>query len=320
MGSSTQKGFANIALVMVIVVLVGIAGYFVLIKKLPQPITQQTPTTTPENLTSNWTQFKIDSGAGGGEELVGILPKIEFKYPERLLTKCAPAGPFPNLISKDLDPEKCWYQPSEVSRESFVAQLGSFGHQSDPPVLNLKQWRIEEWAPDYKPGKDTILEEGTINGIDTLEERTPTKVTTYLATGTGRVYSFSHFPISPKNEALYQSILSTFKITASPTIISLLPVSGPVGASVAITGNGFTATGNKVKFGDLGSENNPSYSLNSSDGKTVVFPVPSSNYLSCWYSTPACGASAYSTQPGIYGISVINANGTSNEISFTVMR
>jgi hypothetical protein len=41
-----QKGFANIILVVVIVVLVGAVGYFALIRK-PSPIAQQSPTPTP---------------------------------------------------------------------------------------------------------------------------------------------------------------------------------------------------------------------------------------------------------------------------------
>src|SRR6185436_11657 len=97
----------------------------------------------------------------------------------------------------------------------------------------------------------------------------------------------------------------------------LQPSYGPVGTSIVINGSGFTQTGNRVKFGNLGSENNPSYSLNSSDGKTLVFPVPQGNYLSCWYSRPACMAAQYLTQPGNYNVSVINANGQSNEVSFT---
>ena len=41
-----QKGFANIVLIVVIVILVGAVGYFALVKKSP-PIVQQMPTPTP---------------------------------------------------------------------------------------------------------------------------------------------------------------------------------------------------------------------------------------------------------------------------------
>ena len=111
----------------------------------------------------------------------------------------------------------------------------------------------------------------------------------------------------------------SFIVTSNvPAVTSLNPTSGPIGTTVTITGSGFTATGNKVKFGSLGSENNPKYSFDSSDGKTLVFTVPFSNYLSCWYTNPVCSAAQYSTQPGIYGVSVINGNGTSNSLSFIV--
>jgi hypothetical protein len=98
----------------------------------------------------------------------------------------------------------------------------------------------------------------------------------------------------------------------------LQPNSGVIGSNVTIVGSGFTPTGNRVKFGNLGSENNPSYSVNSSNGTTITFAVPSGNYLPCWYSTPRCLVAMYLTQPGDYVVSVINANGTSNEVVFTV--
>ena len=101
-----------------------------------------------------------------------------------------------------------------------------------------------------------------------------------------------------------------------PTITSLQPSSGGVGASVTIVGDGFTATGNKIKFGSLGVENNPKYILNSSDGKKITFTVPLSNFLACWAS--GCEAPALLTQPGKYEVSVINDNGTSNQVQFTV--
>jgi len=122
------------------------------------------------------------------------------------------------------------------------------------------------------------------------------------------------------NEKLAKQILSTFKFIKL-AVTSLRPTSGPVGTNVTITGSGFTATGNKIKFGNLGSQDNPSYSLNSFDGRTLTFTVPLSDYYACWFSkseVPPCTVPATSTQPGAYGVSVINANGTSNEILFTV--
>ncbi|MDO8301957.1 MAG: IPT/TIG domain-containing protein, partial [Sedimentisphaerales bacterium] len=102
-------------------------------------------------------------------------------------------------------------------------------------------------------------------------------------------------------------------------IISLSPASGPVDTQVTITGSGFTPTGNRVKFGNLGSENNPVYNLNSADGHTLTFNVPTSNYFVCWSTAPdPCSAPAVSTAPGVYEVSVITAYSTSNKVSFTV--
>ena len=103
-----------------------------------------------------------------------------------------------------------------------------------------------------------------------------------------------------------------------PVIKSIQPTSGKVGSQVTIVGGNFTAKNNKVKFGNLGSEGNPRYSLDSSDGKTIIFTVPSSNYLSCWYTKPACLAPATLTQPGVYQVSVSNVNGVSNSMPFVV--
>jgi hypothetical protein len=103
----------------------------------------------------------------------------------------------------------------------------------------------------------------------------------------------------------------------SPSISSLSPNSGVADSQVTIYGSGFTATGNQIKFGDLGIENNPRYSLNS-NGSSITFTVPSSNYMACWDSYPACYMMARDIVPGVYQVSVINENGTSNAINFTV--
>ena len=93
--------------------------------------------------------------------------------------------------------------------------------------------------------------------------------------------------------------------TSTPTISSLSPTSGMNGTQVTIYGSGFTSTGNKVNFGQSGNVNDVGY--NSTNGNTVVFQVPS-------YS----GYTGQAIQPGVYAVSVINANGTSNNLNFTV--
>jgi len=106
--------------------------------------------------------------------------------------------------------------------------------------------------------------------------------------------------------------------TAAPVISQLTPSSGAVGSVVTITGNGFTPTGNKITFGSLGTQYNPAYSVNSTDGSTLSFTVPSSDYHACQASTPPCYIANNFTQLGSYPVSVTNANGTSNSVNFNV--
>ena len=77
MNMNNQKGFANIVLIVVIVAIIAVGGYFVFVKK-SEPITQQptptttqnpTPTATPKNETANWEVYR--------NEKYGI----EFKHP-----------------------------------------------------------------------------------------------------------------------------------------------------------------------------------------------------------------------------------------------
>jgi hypothetical protein len=104
-----------------------------------------------------------------------------------------------------------------------------------------------------------------------------------------------------------------------PSINFLQPNAGAVGTSVTITGNGFTPTGNRIVFGNSGSENNPAYSLSSfNNGTSITFIVPYTNYVACLNSVPACMIAQQLIQPGTYPVSVINANGTSNQVLFTV--
>ena len=102
---------------------------------------------------------------------------------------------------------------------------------------------------------------------------------------------------------------------SSVSVSALSPNSGAVGTSVVITGSGFTSN-NSVSFG--GGYLN---SLSSSNGTTITFTVP--NALG--YCPPvfngmmvACPELSRLVTAGNYNVSVVNANGISNTVSFTV--
>jgi IPT/TIG domain len=103
---------------------------------------------------------------------------------------------------------------------------------------------------------------------------------------------------------------------AAPVISSLAPAQGPVRALITIHGSGFTPTGNDVHFGKIGGTPN----LPSPDGKIVTFVIP-------WTLNPCgfrpanlpCPQFRMVVKPGRYDIHVVNANGTSNAVTFTVV-
>ena len=102
----------------------------------------------------------------------------------------------------------------------------------------------------------------------------------------------------------------------APVITSLSPSSGLVGASVTIIGTGFIKTGNTIKFGS-GYIKNFNYVTSHVSGPQFQFTVPEG--LDPCVPGVVCSALWYPpVTPGSYPVSVINANGNSNEVPFTV--
>ncbi len=99
---------------------------------------------------------------------------------------------------------------------------------------------------------------------------------------------------------------------STPTVSHLSPSSGAIGTTVTITGSGFTSD-NTVIF-DYGVIPH----ISSSNGVSLTFVVPEALSPSCAYSNPACMLAIRMLQPGTYNVSVQNANGTSNVLTFTV--
>jgi hypothetical protein len=104
----------------------------------------------------------------------------------------------------------------------------------------------------------------------------------------------------------------------TPSVATVSPASGTVGTAVVVIGEGFTSSTNTIRFG-AGYING----LSSSDGVTLRFTVPEGQNLCppAESVSPAAGPcpGAYPrVTAGSYAISVMNANGTSNGLTFTV--
>ncbi len=132
-------------------------------------------------------------------------------------------------------------------------------------------------------------------------------------------------PVSPPVNQTPQLNAATF-----PAITVIQPDAGAIGTKVVITGIGFTTRDNNIGF-RLGHEDSNSTfkigymnNLISHDGRTIEFVVP--EWLSaCAFPLPenvACPAIALQFKPGThtYPVFVINQNGTSNSVNFTVSR
>ncbi len=99
----------------------------------------------------------------------------------------------------------------------------------------------------------------------------------------------------------------------APVLTKVSPTSAAIGDTITITGTGFTATGNTVKLGS-----GYTAALNSSTTTTLTFTVPSALGV-CAPTAQACVALALTVSPGATTLAVLNSNGTSNELAFTVV-
>ncbi|MDO8504676.1 MAG: IPT/TIG domain-containing protein [Candidatus Liptonbacteria bacterium] len=125
------------------------------------------------------------------------------------------------------------------------------------------------------------------------------------------------------NTSLSVAVGST--AVAQPSVSSLTPSSGSIGASVYLNGAGFTPENNTVNFGygvipGLSAATWISDGMDgtTATGMTIIFAVPESLSPACAFTTPRCMMAAMLTAPGTYLVSVTNANGTSNSLQFTV--
>ncbi len=113
----------------------------------------------------------------------------------------------------------------------------------------------------------------------------------------------------------------TSSSASTTTLTSIGPTNGPDGTQIALTGTGFTSS-NEVLFGPQVFGGFTQSGIPSSNGTTLIFTVlgPTGNSPLCT-STGHCGGTGSGspgTPPGVYPVSVENADGTTNTLPFTV--
>lgn len=110
-------------------------------------------------------------------------------------------------------------------------------------------------------------------------------------------------------QSYYSNCQSGTTSYGTPSISYLSPQSGSIGTTVTVYGYGFSSTNNTVRFGMAGQNQTLVTGLNSYDGRSVTFTVPST----------LSGYSYNTVVPGVYNVAVTNSSGfTSSAVSFTV--
>jgi len=115
------------------------------------------------------------------------------------------------------------------------------------------------------------------------------------------------------------SASTTFTIIAIsyPAVVNIAPSTGRTGDLVTLSGSGFTQGNNEVHFG-AGGINNVS-TLAKVKGTVLKFNVPAS-VNPCDFTTglPPCSGQSYQVGPGDYAVYIVNPNGKTNSVLFTV--
>ncbi|HWX41388.1 MAG TPA: hypothetical protein VN345_09590 [Blastocatellia bacterium] len=109
-----------------------------------------------------------------------------------------------------------------------------------------------------------------------------------------------------------------FVVSGPVSVSSASPEVAPIGATITVTGEGFTPADNRVEFVRAADPTSRGLiaPLASPDGKTLTFNIPASLLPTCFFI--GCQIPNTPVSPGSYQLSVMNSNGVSNMLPFLV--
>jgi hypothetical protein len=201
MKNQNQKGFASIALVVVIVIATGAVGYFVLVKK-SEPVAQQTMTPTkmpivtlaPKNETASWETYR--------NEKYGF----ELKYPADWLTPILNDSTTSNghpAVSLSFPRKNTDFYAVQMVNDTVFVSKGSVEKNVDA-FINSPAYRGIKW------GKEFLITNGRAFYYVNTGSKAGPSPTVYLV-GPSGVWLMSSDLIEMQDTLL--SIASTFKFT-----------------------------------------------------------------------------------------------------------
>ncbi len=164
---------------------------------------------------------------------------------------------------------------------------------------------------DINFGAGVIKNLNSFNGGSMITFQIPSEAgTTKIFPGTYDIY------VSNSNG---RSSSSTFVVGSGvsyPSITSISSSVAKVGETITLYGSGFTVPSNQVHFGVGGRDIT---TLAKHKGTLLTFQVPAS-INNCDFPTgfPPCTNKSYSVVSGSYAVYIVNQNGKTNSVTFTV--
>ena len=117
-----------------------------------------------------------------------------------------------------------------------------------------------------------------------------------------------------------RSSSSTFVVSSGasyPSIVSVSPNTAKVGDTITVTGTGLTVPSNEVHLGVGGFRNVTTLTKFKNTLPTFQVP-PSINDCDLSTGLPPCTGKSYLVVPGNYALYIVNQNGRTNSVTFTV--
>ncbi|MBI2669894.1 MAG: hypothetical protein HYX20_02015 [Candidatus Yanofskybacteria bacterium] len=195
-----QKGFANIILVVVIVILVGAVGYFVFVKN-PVAIQTKIPTPTPTKTADSTASWMTYTNPRAG---------YQFEYPSTNLTlELNETIKYPDSQTKNQD----LVQFAANTKDASEQQPVTFGVRT---YVGVKNNSIENWIQNGGSATSSDLANYTKRSIGGQTAYTGRGISvTYILYNYNVYIIDAHAGIEPAHDTdpVYGHILSTFKFT-----------------------------------------------------------------------------------------------------------